>query len=216
MFKKSVLVLSLLSSLLLVSHSIRAGEPGSASGPAESDADFDRLDGTGTSGKKVNVIEWEGNLEIHVYPGGSLKGLSLKLDKKNKNKPVMVIGYRFGGGNKPELIRRAILGVEFHEGFKAYRDTSSGSEYDKVIISNNGLSGLVAMRLDPEMTQLYPDGHPALLAGKDDSAKTSKIAEKRAPAAEGSESDDAPQGVDEDSGAIQPFFMKAERHMNRK
>ena len=31
--------------------------------------------------KRVDVIEWAGNLEIHVYPAGSLAGLGLKLVK---------------------------------------------------------------------------------------------------------------------------------------
>jgi hypothetical protein len=114
------------------------------------DPDYDRLDGRGASGKRVNVIEWEGNLEVHVYPAGSLSGLALKLDKNN--------------APKKQLIRRAILGIPMHEGYHAYRDTSTGGEYDKVVVSNNGLSGeyMAAFQLDPEPTQLYPDGHPML------------------------------------------------------
>src|SRR5687767_8204018 len=85
--------------------------PGYSSSVAEDpDPLFDRLDGTGRSGKKVDVIEWEGNLEIHVYPKGSLKSLALKLDKRNKDKTVMVIGYRFNNDPGKQLIRRAILG----------------------------------------------------------------------------------------------------------
>jgi hypothetical protein len=190
--------------LLLVTSVSHAGAP------VDPDADYDRMDGTGLSGKKVNVIEWEGNLEIHVYPGGSLKGLALKLDKKNKDRPVMVIGYRFDSDPKTTLIRRAILGIDLREGFKAYRDPSSGGEYDKIIISNNGLSGAVtAYRLDAEPTQLYPDGHPALAAKPDD--------KKRAPAsASGSEEPAPKRGLDEDSGAISPFFMNAERQGGAK
>lgn len=42
-------------------------------------------------------------------------------------------------------------------------------EYDKVTITNNvlqlgGKTGLREFALDPEPTQLYPDGHPALKA----------------------------------------------------
>lgn len=165
--------------------------------------DYDRLDGTGMSGKKVNVIEWEGNLEIHVYPGGSLKGLSLKLDKKNKDKPVMVIGYRFDSDPSQQLIRRAILGINMAEGFKAFRDPSAGSEYDKIVISNNGQAGLASFTLDAEPTQLYPDGHPAL-------AKKEPVEEVRAPASKGK---DTP-AADED-GTIQPFFMKHELNNKR-
>jgi hypothetical protein len=178
----------------------------SAAGSPSND-DYDRMDGTGASGKKVNVIEWEGNLEIHVYPGGSLKGLALKLDKRNKDKPVMVIGYRFDSDSKKQLIRRAILGIDLREGFKVYRDPSAGSEYDKIVISNNGLSGeMIAYKLDPAPTQLYPDGHPALMAG--DSAKPTAV-EKRVPASSGEGTNDRPAdpGADE-NGTIQPFFMK--------
>src|SRR6478672_2141360 len=80
---------------------------GTVNAATAGDDDYDRLDGVGRSGKKVNVIEWEGNLEVHVYPGGSLKGLALKLDKRNKDKPVMVIGYRFNDNPGVQLIRRA-------------------------------------------------------------------------------------------------------------
>ncbi len=163
--------------------------------------DYDRLDGKGASGKKVDVIEWEGNLEIHVYPGGSLKGLGLKLDKANKAKSVMVISYRFDGKTAGPLIRRVILGIDLREGFHAYKDTSV-DEYDKIIISNNVLSEQVAeYKLDPEPSQLYPDGHPALAqAGKP----------SREPA-----SSEKPKAVDgperpeiDDHGTIKPFFSK--------
>lgn len=128
---------------------------------AESEADFDRLDGMGKSTKRVDVIEWEGNLEIHVYPKGSVKGLALKIDDKDKNKKVMIIGYRFDTWAK-QLIRRNILSIPLRPGFKTYKD-SSAEEYDNFIVSNNGMSGQVALfQLDPEPSQLYPDGHPAL------------------------------------------------------
>ena len=132
----------------------------SSQGKSQED-DYDRLDGRGKSGKKVDVIEWEGNLEIHVYPKGSLAGLALKLDESQKGKKVMVIGYRFN--NSPEhLIRRALVSIPFRTGFQAFRDPSA-EDYDKVIISNNGLSGqVIAFKLDPEPKVLYPEGHPAL------------------------------------------------------
>jgi hypothetical protein len=170
--------------------------------------DYDRLDGMGASGKKVNVIEWEGNLEIHVYPGGSLKGLALKLDKKNKDKPVMVIGYRFNTDTSQQLVRRAILGIDLQEGFKAYRDTSTGSEYDKIIISNNGQAGLASFTLDAEPSQLYPDGHPAL-------AKKDSV-EQRVPASKSAEKgvENAATTLD-DEGTIQPFFMRQGREPSR-
>lgn len=128
------------------------------------DANFDRLDGKGKSGKRVDVIEWEGNLEIHVYPKGSLKGLGMKLDDQD-GKKVMVISYSFAGSAKP-LIRRAILGVPFQEGFQAFEDKTA-DDYDKVIVSNQGLAltkTLVKYKLEAEPTQLYPDEHPVILA----------------------------------------------------
>ncbi|MBC7691464.1 MAG: hypothetical protein H7222_06820 [Methylotenera sp.] len=137
---------------------LKPGQQGQQALAAEEE-EYDRLDGVGKSGKRVDVIEWEGNLEIHVYPKNSLRGLSLKLDKRNKDKPVMVIGYRLQGSAAP-LIRRAILGVPFQEGFKTYRDLSE-ADFDKIIISNNGLSGhLAEFRLDAAPAQLYPDGSP--------------------------------------------------------
>jgi len=124
-----------------------------ANGPGEDK--FDRLDGRGESGKRVDVIEWEGNLEIHVYPKGSLKGLALKIDKKNKDKPVMVIGYRFNNAPQKQLIRRAILGINLLESFKTFKDEKE-PDFDKIVISNNGLA-LAEYKLDPAPTQLYPD-----------------------------------------------------------
>ena len=66
---------------------VHAQDTGEESQP--DDSNYDRLDGVGASGATVNVIEWEGNLEIHVAPPGALHGLSLKLDTRNKSKPVM-------------------------------------------------------------------------------------------------------------------------------
>jgi hypothetical protein len=144
-------------------HLARAANSGGA--PSDSnvdpDADYDRLDGSGKSGKTVQVIEWEDNLEVHVYPPGSLKGLALKIDRPSKGKKVMVLGYRFADAPKQQLIRRAILGISLTDGFKVYKDPTE-TEFDKIIISNNGLSGqVVGFALDPTPTQLYPDGYPA-------------------------------------------------------
>lgn len=175
--------------------------------PVDPDADYDRFDGRGPSGKKVHVIEWEGNLEIHVYPKGSLSGLALKLDKKNKDKPVMVIGYRFDNAPKTQHIRRAILGIPLSENFKVYRDPKT-DDYDKIIISNNGLSNqVVAFKLDPEPTQMYPEGHPALKTA----AKEEKNSARKPAAEEESEVEDSSgPSVDED-GTIQPFYMKKKK-----
>jgi hypothetical protein len=128
---------------------------------SDPDPDFDRLDGKGKSRRRVDVIEWEGNLEIHVYPGGGLRGLALKLDDRDKDRKVMVIGYRFDTQPQKQLIRRAILSVPFHPGFKVFRDPASGAEYDKIVISNSTLGKpLLAYKTEPEPAQLYPEGHP--------------------------------------------------------
>lgn len=186
---------------LAVPHSGFAGD----SSGADPDADYDRLDGMGHSGEKVQVIEWEGNLEVHVYPAGSLKGLALKLDKRDKSKPVMVIGYRFVNDPKTQLIRRAILGITLADGFKTFKDPSE-SEFDKIIISNNTLSdSVVAFRLDPPPSQLYPDGSPALANGgggtPDGSTRQPASSKVTAPA-----KDTAPD-LDDDTGTIRPFYM---------
>jgi hypothetical protein len=174
------------------------------------DPEYDRLDGTGKSGKTVNVIEWEGNLEVHVYPKGSLKGLALKIDRANKDKPVMVIGYRFDNSPKEQLIRRAILGIDLKDGFKTFRDPSA-DEYDKIVISNNGLSNqMVAYQTDPAPTQLYPDGHPAL--EKTQTAQGPKEkgeGPKRLPAsAPSSQKSEDTTGHTDEAGAIKPFDFK--------
>ena len=173
-------------------------------GPPAADA-YDRLDGTGESRKKVNVIEWEGNLEIHVYPAGSLKGLALKIDDRDKAKTVMVIGYRFDNAPQKQLIRRAILGIDLKEGaYHVYRD-STAQGYDKVVITPHLLNAsyLTAFKLDPPPKQLYPDGHPALLA-EQQQKDPRKAEEPRRPASEDSEH--VPGGtVDQDTGTIKPF-----------
>lgn len=162
-----------------------------------SDDDFDRLDTTGPSGKRVNVIEWEGNLEIHVYPKGSLTGLSLKL-VKTKGQTVMVIGYRFDTAPNQTLTRRALVSIPFGEIFKAYKDPTA-DDYDKIIITNNTLAGGVIPYKYDEPKQLYPDGHPALMT--DQSGKNNP---SRTPAA-APQPEKKPDTFDQESGSIRPF-----------
>lgn len=120
---------------------------------------FDRLDGTGLSKKKVDVIEWDGNLEVHVYPKGSLKGISAKIDDRTQGKKIMVVGYRFEGMKTP-LIRRAILGVPFKNNLQAFIDPTP-SDYDKIAITNTPLKKpWVPYKLDPAPAQWFPDGDP--------------------------------------------------------
>lgn len=191
---------------------------------ANPDPTFDPLDGTGESGAEVNVIEWQENrtslpqLEIHVYKG-SLAGMGLKLDKRNKNKPVMVIAYRFGSDPGKVLTRRAILGFSLQEGFNVYKD-GSAKGYEKYIITNDTRKGgkIIAYNLDAEPKQLYPENHPAL-ANKEEQKKANaatatKVAPNsgvslwappttRAPASD-SKKKSEPKS-EEDEGRIKPF-----------
>ncbi len=118
---------------------------------------YDRLDGKGPSGKRVDVIEWDGNLEVHVYPKGGAKGLSAKLDDRDQGKNVMVLGYRFSAKDKP-LVRRAILGVPFNKNVKGFVDPTE-KDFDKLAISNQDLPApWKPYKLDPSPKQWYPDG----------------------------------------------------------
>lgn len=185
-----------------------------AADQAQAEEEYDRLDGMGASGKKVNVIEWEGNLEIHVYPAGSLKGLALTIDHKTKDKPVMVIGYRFNDNPGKQLIRRAIIdGLTLTDSFHTYRDTSAG-EYDKIVITNNNLDKvLTAYKLEPKPTQLYPDGHPALVAQAakgDDNRKPAAAAERKVEALKSEQAKEDHDSL-EDSGSIRPFMWEGIR-----
>lgn len=178
-FRWSRIVLVTLSLLGLgTSFSARADED-----------DFDRLDGTGASKMKVDVIEWEGNLELHFYPKGRMQGVGFKIDRTKKDKPVMVIAYRFSqppgrilastqeGAPGHPIIRRAILGVSLHDDFKVYRDPEP-TDYDKIIVTNNALSSpMIAFHPDVAPKQLYPDGHPMNGdAGKSEGVEKRKVA----------------------------------------
>jgi hypothetical protein len=118
---------------------------------------YDRLDGTGPSHKKVDVIEWEGNLELHIAPKTATAGLGAKLDDRVAGKKVMVIAYRFKGQPKT-LVRRAILGIPFSPKLKAFIDPTE-PDYDKLALSNQDLPApWKAYKLDPAPAQWYPEG----------------------------------------------------------
>ncbi len=182
--------------------------PGRAGNPSDPDADYDRLDGQGRSGKTVNVVEWEGNLEVHVYPENSLVGLAAKLDQNSRGTKVMVLSYRMDSDPKLPLIRRAVLGIPFQPGFQAWKDTSAEG-YDKIILSNRPLKGPTLQRfpLEPEPKQLYPEGHPGLKAEPASTEAPKATPDRRKPAANAGE----PQRVspkdslDPETGAIRPF-----------
>jgi hypothetical protein len=182
LFQKLLFVFIVLSCVALLSFA-----------KTKKEEEYDRLDGMGKSGKRVDVIEWHDNLEIHVYPAGSLAGLGLKLVKEG-GKSIMVISYRFHNSSAP-LVRRAVLGIPFKEKFQAFKDSSATKDgYDKIIISNALLtsSKVASFKLDPEPTQLYPDGHP-MLADKGDEqdklphANTSSAQQERKPASRNEE-----------------------------
>lgn len=167
--------------------------------PGGQAADFDRLDGTGESRKRVDVVEWAGNLEIHVYPQGSLAGLGLKLDKRDENKPVMVIAYRFTDRPKKTLIRRNILTIPLKEEFHVYRDPNADG-YDKVVISNHRLSGrLAGFELDPPPEHLYPEEHPKRQIASQDKSEADPARERPSPTPQGT------TGILDEHGRIQPF-----------
>ncbi len=199
---------------LLVSIPLSLGRAGN---PSDPDADYDRLDGQGRSGKTVNVVEWEGNLEVHVYPENSLVGLAAKLDQNSRGTKVMVLSYRMDSDPKLPLIRRAVLGIPFQPGFQAWKDTSAEG-YDKIILSNRPLKGPTLQRfpLEPEPKQLYPEGHPGLknpdghpaLKAEPASPEAPKAApDRRKPAANAGDSQrvSPKDSLDPETGAIRPF-----------
>jgi hypothetical protein len=214
--------------LILVAHASQSaysdagGGSGSSGGDRNGDDGYERLDGTGPSGVKVNFIEWEGNAEIHFYPKGVLVGLGLKLVKNEKGAYVFVQAYRFRGSPKTVLIRRNVLSDKWVEGYKVYR-APSDDDYDKIVISPNTLSDMTAFKLDPAPTQLYPDGHPAIAArdsGKKEVPSVAKALAKKVPEPKVDEDSSerataSDEGVD-DAGTVRPFFMEPQpRHLSR-
>jgi hypothetical protein len=165
-FRVLMFLLAILTGMI-TSYSVFAQDDGSVAAGTER---YDRLDGTGDSGKKVDVIEWEGNLEIHAAPLHSLKSLSAKLDNREPGKNVMVVGYRFANTPRP-LVRRAILGVPFNAKVKAYIDPTE-KDYDKIALTNKTLTApWVPYKLEASPKQWYPDGDER---NQDDAAPADK------------------------------------------
>ncbi len=159
--------------LLLASPATEAAPKGvsakAQAGRVQEPKDFDRLDGHGATAKKVDVIEWEGNLEIHVYPKGSLRSLAMKVDHESKTSKNAVMVIEYGFTNVPyTLIRRAVLSINMPDLFHAFRDETA-DDYDKIIVSGHLIAGAKEFALATPPTQLYPDYHPAL-AQDDDAA----------------------------------------------
>lgn len=207
MRRKTSLLGGFTLAILWFIHGIYAGEP-------TINDDFDRMDGHGKSGAKVDVIEWEGHLELHVQPPGALHGLALKLDKRNKDKPVMVIGYRFQSAPQQQLVRRAILGISLSDPLYVYRETGT-SGYDKFVISGTPLKGnqYVTFKLDPAPKSLYPEGHPLAESKTDPSNEPAPLAprpenvpKEKHKSEKGVQRKNATtDAVDSESGAIKPF-----------
>lgn len=158
---------------------------------AQSNAEFDRLDGTGHSKAKVDVIEWENNLEIHDNTIGKVLGMGAKIDDRTADKKVLVIAFRIQGEPKP-LIRRAILGINLDKSFKLYKDPTEKS-FNKFAFSSDALTApWVPMKMDPAPTQWYPDGvedgTPNKLTNNNSDNSSGNSLEPRNPAS----SDDAP------------------------
>jgi hypothetical protein len=165
-----VLVLGASIALLGASKVARVQEP----------KEYDRLDGHGPSGKKIDVIEWEGNLEIHSYPKGALRAIGMKIDRESKTtkNPVMVIEYAFNGVPYT-MIRRAMLTIKLPDAFLAFRDASAEG-YDKIIVSANRIADLPIYALAPPPTQLYPDHHEELEAPSSAPAAKPAVADEPA------------------------------------
>jgi hypothetical protein len=126
---------------------------------AQEKDDFDRFDGTGKSKAKIDVIEWEQNIEIHSDGYGKVLGLGAKLDDRDSNKKVLVIGFRLNGSSGT-FVRRATLGIPFTKNIKGFKDPTAKG-YEKFAITNHDLGKpWVPYKLDPAPTKWYPDGHP--------------------------------------------------------
>jgi hypothetical protein len=178
-------LLFLALSLLIASPVTEAAPKGGAAkaqaGRAQEPKEFDRLDGHGATAKKVDVIEWEGNLEIHVYPKGSLRTLGMKVDRKSKTSTNAVMVIEYGFTNVPyTLIRRAVLSINMPDSFHAFRDETA-DDYDKIIVSGHLIAGAKEYALAPEPTQLYPDYHPALAQEDDDAPQSAGAPAKAYP-----------------------------------
>ncbi len=180
---------------------------------AVKDSEYDRLDGTGRSGKEVHVIEWEGNIELRAKPVGSLVGLAVVIDDKNKKNSALVFGYRFDIDAQTQLIRRAPMTTPIKPGFRVYKDRAEKEE-DHFIITNQVLKdkNLIPFKLDPEPAQRYPSGHPLSGIPVEDGRTSPAVVvppAEPAPAApirgKAPASEKASPSHEEDSGAIRSF-----------
>ena len=123
---------------------------------------YDPLDGTGSTGVRIEVMNWVGNVELHISPKGLLRDLALKLDMDQDDYPVLVVGYKFSKEPKP-VIQRIRLENELKTGFKVFRSNSAeNSSSDEIIISNNSLvdEEITEIPFDPEPIAMFPAPAP--------------------------------------------------------
>jgi hypothetical protein len=169
---------------------------------------FDRLDGFGPSRAKVDVIEWEDNLEVHAEPMGKLLGLGAKIDDRTPGKKILVIGFRMQG--EPSVfVRRADLAIPLHSGFKLFKNPSAKG-YEKWAFSNQELKApWVAVKMDKAPGDWYPEGHEGnqgsrLVDVDDTAAPESRIPAAAEADAPSSASEKVPSAPAED-GQLKPY-----------
>ncbi len=164
---------------------------------------FDRLDGFGPSKAKVDVIEWEDNLEIHAEPMGKLLGLGAKIDDRTPGKKILVIGFRMQG--EPSVfVRRADLAIPLYSGFKLFKNPAAKG-YEKWAFSNQDLKApWVAVKMDKAPADWYPEGHEGNQGSPLVSADEPAQPEKRLPAAVSGEEPVRPANAPEE-GQIKPY-----------
>lgn len=117
--------------------------------------EYDRLDGRGSSQGKVDIVEWENNLEVQISPSHALLALGAKLDPSTRNRKVLVLEYKFANGIK--LVRRAILGIELKTPLEAktkYRGEQRIITFIGKLGSSNDRGETYALAAEPR--QLYP------------------------------------------------------------
>lgn len=148
--------------------------------------EFDRLDGTGPSRKKVDFIDWwsqEKQYEVHVKPKGSLVGVNFEIDREDKKKdPVIIIEYKLQGVPYTIVRRHTLSSSGLNNGFRVYEDTTT-DDYDKLILTNNTLTSNVRQWQYGKPRQKFPDHHKAL-GGEDEAVAETKSYNKTVPTQE--------------------------------
>tara|TARA_Y100000590_G_scaffold390511_3_gene466355 strand:+ start:64 stop:777 length:714 start_codon:yes stop_codon:yes gene_type:complete len=137
---------------------------------------YEVLDGAGPSRTKVDVIEFKGKMEIHVYPPEHLLGLGARVEKNSDGEKVMVLSYRLSTTSKP-LIRRATLNVPFKAGASVLGfEDSRVRGYKKIYLVDTPMKIGTPYKIDSHFQGSFPDDpSPATtLAKKEESAPFQK------------------------------------------